>query len=85
MKIAIIGAGFLGCSLSLVLSKKNEVDLYEKTGSILSGASSYNQMRFHGGYHYPRSHKTRQLCIEGYYKFVSKYGIYFDKSYNKGG
>ena len=58
MKIAIIGAGFLGCSLSLVLSKKNQVDLYEKTGSILSGASSYNQMRFHGGYHYPRSQKT---------------------------
>ena len=58
MKIAIVGAGFLGCSLSLVLSKKNSVDLYEKTGSILSGASSYNQMRFHSGYHYPRSQKT---------------------------
>ena len=58
MKIAIVGAGFLGCALSLILSNKNKVDLYEKTNSILSGASSYNQMRFHSGYHYPRSQKT---------------------------
>ncbi len=58
MKIAVVGAGFLGCTLSLVLSNKNKVDLYEKTSGILSGASSYNQMRFHSGYHYPRSQKT---------------------------
>ena len=44
MKIAIVGAGFLGCALSLILSNKNKV-IY-MTNSILSGASSYNQMRF---------------------------------------
>jgi D-amino-acid oxidase len=58
MKIAVVGAGFLGCTLSLILSKDNDVDLFEKTNSILSGASSFNQMRFHNGYHYPRSQKT---------------------------
>ena len=58
MKIAIVGAGFLGCALSLILSNKNKVDLYEKQTVYCSGASSYNQMRFHSGYHYPRSQKT---------------------------
>jgi len=58
MKIAVIGAGFSGCSIALKLSKYHEVTLYEKEKSILSGASAYNQMRFHQGYHYPRSQKT---------------------------
>ena len=34
MKIAVVGAGFLGCTLSLILSKDNDVDLFEKTNSI---------------------------------------------------
>ena len=58
MKIAIIGAGFSSCSIGLDLSKKHEVDLYEKESIILSSSSAYNQMRFHSGYHYPRSQKT---------------------------
>ena len=57
-KIAVIGSGFFGATCSLVLSKKYEVDLYEKNKSILCGASQANQMRFHLGYHYPRSLKT---------------------------
>ena len=35
MKIAIVGAGFLGCALSLILSNKNK-GFIEKTNSILS-------------------------------------------------
>ena len=30
MKIAVIGSGFYGSSLAIILSKKNDVDLYEK-------------------------------------------------------
>jgi D-amino-acid oxidase len=58
MKIAVIGSGFYGSSLAIVLSKKNDVDLYEKKSKIFNGASSCNQFRFHSGYHYPRSQKT---------------------------
>jgi hypothetical protein len=58
MKIAIIGSGFFGATLGLVLSKKHIVTIYEKEKTILQGASAANQFRFHLGYHYPRSKKT---------------------------
>ena len=58
MKIAVVGAGFTGCSVALKLSDKHQITLFEKEKDILLGASAYNQMRFHHGYHYPRSQKT---------------------------
>ena len=58
MKIAIIGSGFFGATLGLVLSRKHNVTVYEKEKTILKGASAANQFRFHLGYHYPRSNKT---------------------------
>ena len=57
-KIAIIGSGFFGVTLALILSKNHKIDLFEKKKTILNGASKANQMRFHRGYHYPRSIKT---------------------------
>ena len=57
-KIAIIGSGFFGLSLAIKLSKKFKVDVYEKRRSPLQGASRANQLRYHLGYHYPRSQKT---------------------------
>lgn len=56
--IAIIGGGFFGVSLGFFLSKKYKVEIFEKTNQILNGASKANQLRFHLGYHYPRSVKT---------------------------
>jgi D-amino-acid oxidase len=56
--IAIVGAGFFGISAALVLSKKHNVTIFDKSDEILSGASKKNQLRFHRGYHYPRSIKT---------------------------
>ena len=58
MKIAIIGSGFFGTALALTLSKYFKIDLYEKSNTILNGASRANQMRYHLGFHYPRSLKT---------------------------
>ncbi len=58
MKVAIIGSGFFGITLGLFLSKKYQVDIFEKENKILNGASASNQFRFHYGYHYPRSQKT---------------------------
>ena len=45
----------------------------KKTNQILNGASKANQLRFHLGYHYPRSVKTlnevqsMNSAFEGYY------------------
>ena len=73
MKIAIIGSGFFGCTLATILSKKNQVDLYEKESSIFKGASSCNQFRFHSGYHYPRSQKTVNEINKSKNDFISFY------------
>ena len=46
MKIAIIGSGYFGTTLALILNKKHSVDLYEKEKDILNGASKVNQLDF---------------------------------------
>ena len=71
MKIAVIGSGFYGSSLAIILAKKNKVDLYEKEKSIFNGASSCNQFRFHSGYHYPRSQKTVNEIKKSKEDFIS--------------
>ena len=58
MRIAVIGSGFFGSIISLILSKSHKVHLFEKEKDILNGASKVNQFRFHLGFHYPRSPKT---------------------------
>jgi len=73
-KIAVIGSGFFGTTISLILSKKFEIDLYEKEKSILRGASLANQLRFHFGYHYPRSQKTVKEITKSKKSFLTYYG-----------
>lgn len=73
-KIAIIGAGFFGVGAALILSKKFKVDLYEKKKDIMEGASSSNQLRFHMGYHYPRSVKTLFEVQKSKKDFLDFYG-----------
>tara|TARA_B100000787_G_scaffold168248_1_gene156653 strand:- start:603 stop:1637 length:1035 start_codon:yes stop_codon:yes gene_type:complete len=83
MKLAVIGSGFFGITLGLVLSKKHEVDIYEKENSILNGASSSNQFRFHLGYHYPRSQKTMHEINKSKDLFISYFGKkVFGKTFN---
>ena len=41
-KIAIVGAGFFGCTLSLILSKKFDVDLYERKPDISKAIKELN-------------------------------------------
>ena len=74
--IIIIGSGWYGLHTYLILKEMNKdinITILEKNNDIFSESSNFNQNRLHLGYHYPRSYKTRKLCIEGYYKFVSKY------------
>ena len=83
MKIAVIGSGFYGSTLALLLSKDHEVELYEKENTIFNGASSSNQFRFHSGYHYPRSQKTVNEINKSKDDFVSFFGKkIFEKTVN---
>ena len=81
MKLAVIGSGFFGITLGLILSKKHEVDIYEKENSILNGASSSNQFRFHLGFHYPRSVKTVNEIKRSNKEFKSGIFSFFDWGY----
>jgi uncharacterized protein involved in tolerance to divalent cations len=77
MKIAIIGAGWYGCSIGLELSKDFPqflIDIYDSENDIFKGAASNNQNRLHHGFHYPRSLETIDEIKNNYAKFVSKYG-----------
>jgi len=83
MKIAIIGSGFFGIACSLLLSKKNNIDLYEDKSDILQQASRKNQFRFHLGYHYPRSDKTVEEIKKSNSFFKNYYkGIFSNKTKN---
>ena len=73
-KIAIVGAGFFGCTIALILSKRFEVDLYERKPDIMNEASMCNQFRFHLGYHYPRSVKTVNEIKKSNKDFIKFYG-----------
>jgi len=72
MKIAIIGAGWVGCHLATRLKKNNQVVLYERN-NVFSETSFFNQNRLHLGYHYSRSYSTRNLCKETFDRFYNDY------------
>ena len=83
MKIAIIGAGWMGAHISNVLNQKGyNVNLYESKSKIFSGMSGYNTNRLHMGYHYPRSLITRRQSQDGYKKFIKKYHNLYKKIIN---
>lgn len=71
--IVIIGSGWYGLHIANLLKCKHTVTLIEKDERIFSRSSYYNQNRLHLGYHYPRDHKTRNLCQRNYNQFCEKY------------
>lgn len=78
-KTAVIGGGWYGCHIaSKILDKGEHVTLFEQTLSLFTGASSKNQNRLHLGFHYARSYATRQLCLNGYNKFMEEYGSFVE-------
>ena len=72
--IAVVGAGLFGCTISLILSRKHKVDLYERKPDILNESSMCNQFRFHEGFHYPKSQKTINEIKKSNLDFVKFYG-----------
>lgn len=73
-KVAVIGAGIFGVSIASELSKNFNVTLYERSGELLSGASTNNHLRHHLGYHYPRSKSTALECLDAQDSFEREYG-----------
>lgn len=75
MNIAIIGGGWVGCHLSLKLKNEHKITIFEKNDDLFQETSYKNQNRLHLGFHYPRSHKTRDLCVKTFARFENDYGF----------
>jgi hypothetical protein len=74
MKIGVIGTGWYGLSIALLLSKAgHEVVCFEKGSDIFSNVSGKFGIRLHAGPHYPRSPKTRESCLKGLKKFRERF------------
>lgn len=73
-RAAIIGGGWVGCHLAMVLRNEMKVVVYEKNDTLISEASFINQNRLHYGYHYARNADTRRLCATTFVRFMEDYG-----------
>lgn len=71
----IIGGGFFGCRLALLLKKEFSINvlLLEKGPDLLLRASYHNQARVHNGYHYPRSVITAMRSRINFPRFVDEF------------
>jgi hypothetical protein len=73
----VIGAGWYGCYTACILERLGVAfDIVDKNDSFFGGSSSKNQNRLHLGFHYPRSHRTRRECIEGYECFMREFAAF---------
>ncbi len=71
----VIGGGFYGARLALMLRRRGlTVLLAERESSLLARASIRNQARVHNGYHYPRSILTSLRSRLNYRRFLDEYG-----------
>jgi glycine/D-amino acid oxidase-like deaminating enzyme len=72
--VVIVGGGFFGCSIALMLRQRGMFPLVvEAHEELLMRASRVNQARVHGGYHYPRSLMTAYRSRHNYERFRSMY------------
>ncbi len=82
-KIAIIGAGWFGCHIASELLKIGfDIKIFERENDIFKGASGNSQNRLHLGYHYPRSHITREQSKKGFKLFKKNYPNFTKKIKN---
>lgn len=51
-----------------------DVDIFDKSNTILSGATYANHNRHHYGFHYPRSDLTVEQCSTSRFSFEKKFG-----------
>jgi hypothetical protein len=78
MKIALVGGGFYGCYIADTLKKKYHsqvnIDIFDRSDSLMTRAATNNQCRLHLGFHYPRSAETIRQTISGFDQFVDDFG-----------
>ncbi len=78
----VIGGGFYGARLSLLLREQGRsVLLVEREPVLLGRASLRNQARVHNGYHYPRSILTSLRSRQNYTRFADEYAECVDRSF----
>ncbi len=77
----VIGGGFFGCSLALMLAPGRRVLLLEREPRLLARASAQNQARVHGGYHYPRSILTGLRSRVNCPRFLDDFAGCIDRSF----
>ena len=78
----VVGGGFYGASLALVLRKRRgRLLLVEREPQLLGRASIRNQARVHNGYHYPRSILTSLRSRLNYARFLAEYADCVDQSF----
>lgn len=71
----VVGGGFFGCYLALLLKERMEnVVLVEMGETLMRRASYHNQARVHGGYHYPRSLLTALRSAVNLPRFTEDFG-----------
>lgn len=72
----VIGGGFYGAMIALELANIcDRVVLVEQERDILMRASTINQARVHGGYHYPRALLTAQSSRRNFTRFVEEFSF----------
>ena len=80
----VVGGGFFGCSLALMLAGRkrgSRVLLLEREPRLLMRASARNQARVHGGYHYPRSILTGLRSRVNCPRFLGDFSDCIDRSF----
>jgi glycine/D-amino acid oxidase-like deaminating enzyme len=78
----VVGGGFYGCRLALMLHRLlDRVLLVEREPTLLGRASLRNQARVHNGYHYPRSILTSLRSRTNYVRFLDEYADCADCSF----
>lgn len=69
--VIIIGGGFYGCCMALLMKKYcDRILIIEKESDLLLRASRINQARVHNGYHYPRNIITAYRSFINFPRFV---------------
>lgn len=77
VRVKITGGGWYGAHLCLSLIEQgHDCELHEIADRLFAGASGNIPARLHlGSPHYPRSHATRQACLEHNAQFLARYGF----------
>jgi hypothetical protein len=79
----VVGGGVYGSHIALALEEAFPHDrtlLLESSEELLSGASTHNHGRLHGGYQYPLDSHTAMQARDDVGKFVNDYGSTVQKA-----